>query len=101
MIPGPLVDSVQAVQVGRQTPPEALDLGGMQGHQVPFPGQPPEELPWYTRTTTGYHGDLHLVQVTEQVASVKFEETPKITFAAGHGSVRVNILCNFSQKYIM
>ena len=73
MIPGPLVDGVQAVQVGRQTPPEALDLGGMQGHQVSFPGQPPEELPWCTQMTTRYHCDPHLVQVTRLFASFKFE----------------------------
>ena len=45
MVSGPLVHGVHAVQVGGEAPPEAVDVGGAEGHQVLLSRQPPEELP--------------------------------------------------------
>lgn len=46
MVTSTLIHRVHTVQVQRQTPPEAMHLSGLQGHQVPVPGQPPEILAW-------------------------------------------------------
>ena len=55
VVPRSLVHCVQAIQVGRQTPPKALDLGRTQRHQVLLPGQPPEVPPCYTQRRIDYY----------------------------------------------
>lgn len=46
MIAGPLVHRIHAVQVERQSLPEAMDLSWLKGHQVLVASQSPKILAW-------------------------------------------------------